>query len=109
MHKSSEAFREGSIKSLGVGYHFISYGRFTDKEQFVIAVNSGEDPIPIEVPVWETGITQTVNTEMEEILVTDRDGFSVERTKRLVTGGILTLDLRPYEAVVLKHSGKTST
>ena len=109
LHKSSEAFREGSIKSLGVGYHFISYGRFTDKEQFVIAVNSGEDPIPIEVPVWETGITQTVNTEMEEILVTDRDGFAVERTKRLVTGGILTLDLRPYEAVVLKHSGKTST
>ncbi|MCR5295688.1 MAG: glycoside hydrolase family 13 protein [Lachnospiraceae bacterium] len=107
LHKSSEVFREGSIKSLGVGYQTISYGRFNAREQFVVAVNAGEDPIPVEIPVWETGITQNSNVYMEEVLVTDREGYSAVPRKRLVTGGILTLDLRPFEAVVLHYEEKT--
>jgi alpha-glucosidase len=104
LHKSSRVFREGSIKSLCAAYQTIAYGRFDENEQFIVAVNAGEDPIPVEIPVWETGITQNENIYIEEALVTDRDGYSTERRKRLVTGGILTLDLRPFEAVVLHHS-----
>ena len=104
LHKSSRVFREGSIKSLCAAYQTIAYGRFDENEQFIVAVNAGEDPIPVEIPVWETGITQNENIYIEEVLVTDRDGYSTERRKRLVTGGILTLDLRPFEAVVLHHS-----
>ena len=105
LHKKYEALRTGSIKELGSGYNFISYGRFDEEEQFVIAVNAGEDPLPAEIPVWEIGITQNANTEMVKLLSTDRDGYSTSPKKYLVTGGIMTLDLRPYEAVVLYHRG----
>ena len=105
MHNRYDTLRQGSLKFLGCGYQYISYGRFSDKEQFVVVANSGDEEIPIELPVWETGITRNVNTDMVELLVTDADGFSTEPKKRLVTGGILTLDLRPHEAVVLYHKG----
>jgi alpha-glucosidase len=105
LHKKYEPLRTGSIKELGSGYNFISYGRFDEEEQFVIAVNAGEDPLPAEIPVWEIGITQTANTKMVKLLSTDRDGYSTSPKKYLVTGGIMTLDLKPYEAIVLYHKG----
>ncbi|MDO4804544.1 MAG: glycoside hydrolase family 13 protein [Lachnospiraceae bacterium] len=105
MHKEHKTLRNGSLKFLGCGYQYISYGRFSDKDQFVIVANSGYEPVPVELPVWETGITRNANVEMVEIFVTDADGFSTEPKKRLVTGGVLTLDLRPHEAVVLYHAG----
>lgn len=106
IHNRYDTLKNGSLKFLGCGYQFVSYGRFSYNDQFVVAVNSGDEPIPVEIPVWETGITRNVNTDMTEILVTDADGFSTEPKKRLVTGGILTLDLRPHEAVLLYHKGR---
>jgi hypothetical protein len=57
---------------------------------------------PVELPVWETGISRSGCMEMEELLVTDKRGYSSSGERREVHNGILTLDLRPYEAVVLK-------
>ena len=102
VHHSSEAFRVGSQKLLGCGYHFISYGRFTDEECFIVAVNAGEEAIPVELPVWEIGISRTKNSQMMVVLTTSKEGWGTDRTLHLVNGGILTLDLKPYEAVVLK-------
>ena len=36
------------------------------------------------------------------MLSTSKDGWATDRTLHLVNGGILTLDLKPYEAVVLR-------
>ncbi|MCH4038710.1 MAG: glycoside hydrolase family 13 protein [Lachnospiraceae bacterium] len=101
LHKKYKTFSEGSTKDLCSGYHSVVYGRFSDEEQFVIAVNSGEQPIALEIPVWETGVTRTSNTKMTQLLTTWKDGVSEEPVEHDVIAGILTLDMRAYEAVVL--------
>ncbi len=103
LHKGHEAFRDGSIKDLGCGYQYVSYGRFTDTEQLVCVVNSADAMTPVELPVWETGIPREGCCEMEEVFVTDKWGYGAGGERRQVHNGILTLDLRPYEAVVLRN------
>ena len=101
LHKQYRVFAEGSIKDLGSGYHSVVYGRFSDEEQIVVAVNSDLSPIALEIPVWETGVPRICNDEMTEILMTWEEGWSDEPVRHEVTAGILTLDLKPHEAVVL--------
>ncbi|HUM83020.1 MAG TPA: glycoside hydrolase family 13 protein [Lachnospiraceae bacterium] len=101
VHKRYSVLKTGSLKELGSGYHFVSYGRFTEYEQAVIAVNGGDETVPVEIPVWEAGISREGSVEMKEILRTDSGGFSEGGEIRTASGGILILDLLPHEAVVL--------
>ncbi|MDO4619652.1 MAG: glycoside hydrolase family 13 protein [Lachnospiraceae bacterium] len=101
LHRKYETLKEGSTKDLCSGYHSVVYGRFSDEEQFVVAVNSGSTPIALEIPVWETGVPRTTSTEMTELLMTWKEGYSTEPVKHEVVAGILTLDLKAHEAVVL--------
>ena len=101
LHHRIGALSTGSLKEIGGGYHYISYGRFTEDEQIVVAVNSGEDPIAVEIPCWEIGVPKDCDSEMTRILKTDEDGFTSEEETCPVQGGIMTLDMTPFEAIVL--------
>ena len=100
LHRSYQVFRTGSIKPIGGGEHYISYGRFSREQQIVTAVNSGPEPRVIEIPVWEIGIPRDEKVEMRRLLSTWRDGYTDSRQVLFAVGGMLTLNLRPYEAVV---------
>ncbi len=108
LHKAYGILTDGSIKDLGSGYHSVVYGRFSDDEQIVVAVNSGEDPIALEIPVWETGVPRAEDTVMHELLATWAEGYSDEPVRHEVDKGYLTVDLRPYETKVLYRNGKES-
>ncbi len=101
LHKRFRAFTEGSYKDLGSGYARILYGRFTDREQFVVAVNARKETVVLEIPVWETGVTRSSNTEMVEMLATWDEGYTEESAYHEVVAGVLTLEMLPHEAVVL--------
>ncbi len=105
IHKSHRAFSEGSLKDLGSGQNYVAYGRFTGTDQYVVAVNSSDGQLGIEIPVWETGISRSADTVMTEVLMTWRDGYTSEPKKHKVTAGILKLTLLPYQAVVLHRVG----
>jgi alpha-glucosidase len=109
MHRSYRTLSDGSIKDLASGYHNIVFGRFSDEEQFVIAVNSGEAPIALEIPVWEIGVPRTQNCYMKELLKSWQDGYIEDGETHEVIGGILTLDLLPFEAVVLYRKDEPAT
>ena len=101
VHHGCAPFLNGSLKELGGGYHSISYGRFTDTEQVIVAVNSGEDPLAVEIPCWEIGVPKDTDSEMVSLLKTTEDGFTDEDDRYHVINGILTLDMAPYEAIIL--------
>ena len=100
LHRSYQVFRTGSIKPIGGGEHYISYGRFSREQQIVTAVNSGPESRVIEIPVWEIGIPRDEKVEMRRLLSTWRDGYTDSSQVLFAVGGMLTLNLRPYEAVV---------
>ena len=101
IHKEYRTLTDGSYKDLGSGQQKVIYGRFSDRDQFVIAVNSSSDHLPVEIPVWETGVTRVKNTKMKELLRTSSDGWSERTVEHDVIAGILTLELKPHGAVVL--------
>lgn len=101
VHHGCAPLLNGSLKELGGGYHSISYGRFTDTEQVIVAVNSGEDPLAVEIPCWEIGVPKDTDSEMVSLLKTTEDGFTDEDDRYHVINGILTLDMAPYEAIIL--------
>ena len=101
LHKRFRALTEGSYKDLGSGYACILYGRFTDLEQFVVAVNARNETVVLEIPVWETGVTRSSNTEMVELLSTWNEGYTEEPAYHEVVAGVLMLEMLPHEAVVL--------
>ena len=103
IHKAYHAMKTGSILFLHGQYQFISYGRFDEQDKFVVAINSGEQPVSVDLPVWRLGLTEA--TRMARLINTGTDGFSLETAMYSVENGILHLNCPPKYGVVIKNLG----
>ena len=103
IHKDYQAMKTGSILFLHGQYQFISYGRFDEQDKFVVAINSGEQPVSVDLPVWRLGLTEA--TRMARLINTGMDGFSLETAMYSVENGILHLNCPPKYGVVIKNLG----
>lgn len=101
VHKDYQAMKTGSILFLHGQYQFISYGRFNEQDKFVIAINSGDQPVSVELPVWRLGLTEA--TRMARLINTSPEGFSLETAMYSVENGILRLNCPPKYGVVIKN------
>lgn len=101
IHKDYQALKTGSILFLHGQYSFISYGRFDEQDKFVIAINSGEQPVSIDLPVWRLGMTE--ENRMARLINTSQDGFSFETAMYNIENGILHLNCPPKYGVVIKN------
>ena len=101
IHKDYQALKTGSILFLHGQYSFISYGRFDEQDKFVIAINSGEQPVSIDLPVWRLDMTE--ENRMARLINTSQDGFSLETAMYNIENGILHLNCPPKYGVVIKN------
>ena len=101
VHKDYQAMKTGSIMFLHGQYQFISYGRFNEQDKFVIAINSGDQPVSVELPVWRLGLTEA--TRMARLINTSPEDFSLETAMYSVENGILRLNCPPKYGVVIKN------
>ena len=101
IHKSYDALRVGSIKFLGGTYGILYYGRFDDKDKFVILINNNSHEIEVLVPVWEIGVRN--EEPMVRIIYTNNEGFGVDTLLYWPTEGRLKINLEPYSSLVLKN------
>ncbi len=101
IHKDYQALKTGSILFLHGQYSFISYGRFDEQDKFVIAINSGEQPVSIDLPVWRLGMTE--GNRMARLINTSQDGFSLETAMYNIENGILHLNCPLKYGVVIKN------
>ena len=101
IHKDYQALKTGSILFLHGQYSFISYGRFDEQDKFVIAINSGEQPVSIDLPVWRLGMTE--GNRMARLINTSQDAFSLETAMYNIENGILHLNCPPKYGVVIKN------
>ncbi len=101
IHKDYQAFKTGSILFLHGQYQFISYGRFDEKDKIVVAINSSDQPISVDIPVWRLGLTE--ETRMARLLNTSREGYSMETANYILEHGCLHLDCPPQYGVIIKN------
>ena len=100
IHKAYPVFSHGSLKFLECQWNCISYARFSEKEQIVVAFNNGEAPLEITLSVWEAGITG--GRKVKRLILTDRNGVTDEPEEYLCENGKIRLTLPAKGAVVLK-------
>ncbi len=101
IHRDYDALRTGSLVFLAQEKDVLCYGRFNDKEAFVIAANISEEEKRIHVPVWELGVTKDIS--MVSLITSYRDGFSLNAVIYYVYNGYLDITLPPVSSVIIKN------
>ena len=101
LHKTSHALRKGSFTFLSCGTNYISYGRFNELEQYVIVVNSSDQELVVDIPVWKAEVP--MECQMQQKMLTNERGYSIMPVARNVSGGNLHLSLKAYTGLVLMH------
>lgn len=101
MHRELPVLKYGSVKMLKEDYNLISFGRFNENEQVVIVINNNNENKKVEIPVWETGISRSVDTTMTRILDSNAIAYDMEQKEYPVVAGYLELEMSPLEAIVL--------
>jgi alpha-glucosidase len=101
IHKDYQAMKTGSILFLHGQYQFICYGRFDEQDKIVVAINSGDNEVSVDIPVWRIGLTQ--DNRMARLMSTGREGFSIETAMYTVDHGILHLTCPPEYGVIIKN------
>ena len=100
IHKSYDALKVGSILFLCGGDRYISYGRFDEKDRFVVVVNCGSAEKTIEIPVWELGVLD--DNRLVQLIMTTEEGFDLSAKIYYGENGILKLMLPALSSVILK-------
>lgn len=101
IHKDYQAFKTGSILFLNGEYQLITYGRFDESDQIVIAVNMSQEERHVDIPVWRLGMIKS--NRMARLLITNREGFSKETRVYNLENGVVHLDCPPESGVIIKN------
>lgn len=107
LHKDYQVLRTGSILFLNGEYKCISYGRFNEQEQVVVAINMSPETRHLDIPVWRLGIKK--NVRMAQVFMSNKDGYSREMNMFSTEGGTVHIDIPPETAVILKDADTTKS
>lgn len=102
IHKEYPVLTHGSLKFLESRRNCISYARFSETEQMVIAFNNGEETEEISLSVWQAGIEN--GKKMKRILLTGKELVTEEPEIYECVNGKITLELPAKAAVVLENA-----
>ena len=92
------ALRHGSAEFLLAEGAVLSFGRWDDRQKLVVAINNGDKPLEVMVPVWRVGLFDGC---MDVLLVTGGGVFYRGDRRCDVSGGEVKLALPGKSAVVL--------
>ena len=102
IHKENEEFIKGSLKFLANDYQLLCYGRFTNAQRSVIAINNSNEVKSISLSVWELGISRSREIHFKQLIATGDFGYSRIKKVSVCKGGVLQLTLPSHGAVVLR-------
>ncbi len=98
LHKKYRVLSHGSLKFLGSGFNYISYGRFSSESQIIVAFNNNEEEQEYTIPVWLAEVES--DCTMQRVFLTDRDGFTEEPAVYPVSSGEITVRLPATSSAV---------
>lgn len=99
LRKSSKALRTGSIQFLFFDYGIISYGRWDEKDSYVIIVNNNYDSQIVSIPVWKMGIKSGF---LKLAIETHSDDYSTDPVVYTIKNGFLRYHMPAYSSCVLQ-------
>ncbi|HBN57298.1 MAG TPA: alpha-glycosidase [Lachnospiraceae bacterium] len=101
IRKENPVLTHGSTRFLALDYQFISYGRFSEEEQIIVAINNGKEEKEMNIPVWQAGVPR--EAVLERLMLTRESGFNLGDQLYEVKAGILYLKMQPVSSVILRR------
>ncbi|MDF2872757.1 MAG: hypothetical protein K0R05_4332, partial [Anaerocolumna sp.] len=71
------------------------------QDKFIIALNNTEAPMEVEIEAWRIGIED--KETLSRLIVTTRDGYSLDSEMYYTNEGMLKLSLPPVSSVIIKN------
>ena len=100
LHKSSPAFKRGSLKLLYGEYGIIIYSRFIEEEKYIIMINNLFEEKEVKIPVWQIGVMEEY--KLERRILTTEEGYFVEPMTYEVCSGQIAITMPAISAMVLQ-------
>ncbi len=101
IRKENPVLTFGSTVFLKLEYQFLSYGRFSEKEQIIVVVNNGKEPIEVNIPVWRANVPR--EAVLERLMLTLENGFSLQEKLYEVKEGNLYLKVPRLCSMILRR------
>ena len=101
IRKENPVLTHGSTCFLALDYQFISYGRFSEEDQIIVAINNGKEEKEINIPVWKAGVPR--EAVLERLMLTRESGFNLGDRLYEVKAGILYMKMPPVSSVILRR------
>ncbi len=101
IHRGSSALRTGSFKLMYGERGIVAYGRFDQKERYVVVINNRNENVKIKVPVWQIGVFN--GGRMEQLLMSIEDAITRVNKTFGVKDGHIVIDMPKTSAIILKE------
>ena len=103
LRKQYPLLRHGSVAFLWNHEGFISYARWDATQRLIVAINNGNKPTAVHIPVWKAGINDGFVTQ----ILSTYDGHLHHMAMRhSVTNGHITLTVPAQGSVILTNENK---
>ena len=100
IHKQNQVLKTGSYIPLVYEKDVLAYGRFNQKDQIFVAVNTSREDKYVKVPVWKLGSVE--DATYEKLIETYAAFYNCSRVKVQQKDGLVELVLKPETSVVYK-------
>ena len=80
--------------------HVLTYGRFSEEEQIVVALNNSKELKEITIPVWKAEVPQT--GRMCRLMYSYEDGYTTEYDEYIVENGEVVLNMGKHSVIVMR-------
>ena len=100
IHKENNELKRGSLVKLLSENYALAYARFTCDSSVVVVINRDTVERTLTVPVWQAA--PILSGKMEQIILSTREGYSIDRRLHELDGGSLVITLPPVSGVVLR-------
>ncbi len=105
LHKKYKVFMDGSVLFLAQTWQGFSFARFTIDERMIMAFNNSDKDLEMEIPVWMAGVPRDSDTQLQQLLCSRAQDYSLFPQVYTASGGYLNVTLSPYSALILWHRG----
>ncbi|MCR5736864.1 MAG: glycoside hydrolase family 13 protein [Eubacterium sp.] len=100
IHKQNQVLKTGSYIPLVYEKDVLAYGRFNQKDQIFVAVNTSREDKYVKIPVWKLGSAEEAT--YEKLIETYAAFYNCSRVKVQQKDGLVELVLKPETSVVYK-------
>lgn len=100
IHRENPVIRTGSLRMLRWEDNVLTYARFREEEQIVVALNNSKELKEVTIPVWKAEVPP--QGRMQRLIYSYDDDFTTEHDEYIIENGEVVLNLGRHSVVVMR-------